>query len=108
MRSNRETWRRRVERWARSGQTAAEFAAAGGFHPKTLRYWRYKLRRERAATPAVVTLPLVEVMSAPAGADLRFEIELAGGRRLRVPATFDGDALRRLLAILEDDDRRTR
>jgi hypothetical protein len=56
----------------------------------------------------VVTLPLVEVMSAPAGADLRFEIELAGGRRLRVPATFDGDALRRLLAILEDDDRRTR
>ena len=30
-----------------------------------------------------------------------FELELSGGRRLRVPASFDEAVLRRLLAILE-------
>ena len=30
-----------------------------------------------------------------------FEVELANGRRLRVPADFDGEALGRLLTTLE-------
>jgi hypothetical protein len=31
----------------------------------------------------------------------RVELELQGGRRLRIPATFDSAALRRLLEVLE-------
>jgi transposase-like protein len=106
MRASRETWRRRVERWAQSGQTAAEFAAAGGFHAETLRHWKYKLRREREGKTSTPTLPLVEVITSAATttADARFEIELARGCRLRVPATFDGEALRRLLAILGEPE----
>jgi hypothetical protein len=34
-------------------------------------------------------------------ADDRFEIEL-GSRRVRVPASFDADALRRVLAIVAE------
>jgi len=32
---------------------------------------------------------------------VHFELELAGGRRLRVPASFDATTLRRLLEVLE-------
>jgi hypothetical protein len=42
---------------------------------------------------------LIEIQSAPA--DARFELELGRGRRLRVPASFDPDGLRRLLDVLE-------
>ncbi len=104
MRVHRETWRRRVERWARSGQTAEEFAAAGGFHPATLRQWKYKLRREAVTGHATTDLPLVGVLGGATTADARFEIELRRGRRLRVPAAFDGEALRRLLAILDEPE----
>jgi hypothetical protein len=34
-------------------------------------------------------------------ADNRFEIELSNGRRLRLPATFDANALKALVAVLE-------
>ncbi len=104
MRANRETWRRRVERWAQSGKSAEEFAAAGGFHPETLRQWKYKLRREHATARSKTSLPFLEVLGAATSADARFEIELRRGRRLRVPASFDGETLRRLLAILEEPE----
>ncbi len=105
MRASRETWRRRVERWAESGQSAEEFAATGGFHPETLRHWKYKLRRERddGGTPATMPLPLVEVLSTTTATDARFEVVLAHGRRLRVPPGFDGETLRRLLSILDEE-----
>jgi hypothetical protein len=38
MRTNRDEWRRRVERWAKSGKSAEELAA--------VRHWKYRLRRE--------------------------------------------------------------
>jgi transposase len=106
-RASREIWRRRVERWGRSGRSAREFAAAGGFHAETLRQWKYKLQRE-AQVPA--SLPLLEVVASRprAAADPRFEVELVGGRRLRVPVSFDSDVLRRLLAILDGDDGATK
>jgi transposase len=114
MRANRDEWRRRVARWAKSGKSAEEFAAAGGFHPATLRHWKYRLRRDeeeggaardrRRSARARGDWPLVEVLGAPA-MDLRFEVELRGGRRVRVPAQFDVDALRHLLAVLEEETR---
>jgi hypothetical protein len=53
------------------------------------------------ATSALVS-SLIEVHPATiAVAETRFEIELANGRRLRVPSVFDSSALTRLLAILE-------
>jgi hypothetical protein len=45
--------------------------------------------------------PLVEVQGLAVGSG-RFEVELPGGRRLLVPAAFDAETLRRLLAILAE------
>jgi hypothetical protein len=44
---------------------------------------------------------LVEVQGVPIS-DSRFEIELPGERRLRVPAAFDAEALGRLLKVLSE------
>lgn len=123
----REEWRKRVERWRDSGLTAAEFAGELGINPRTLMYWKWLLARDdNASAPApegrqaptpkrarasklaepAAAVPvagdragLIEIQSAPA--DGRFELELGRGRRLRVPASFDPDGLRRLLDVLE-------
>jgi hypothetical protein len=121
----REEWAKRVERWRDSGLTCAEFAAELGVNARTLTYWKWVLgkeakgekrtwpgRKARGAQPragrAAVTKPasapamlsgLIEVQTAPR--DGRFELELSGGKRLRVPPSFDAAELRRLLAVLE-------
>jgi hypothetical protein len=59
-----------------------------------------------ASTSTSLKLPesalarIVEVRTAAMPADTRFEIEF-GGRRVRVPASFDEMGLRRLLRVLE-------
>lgn len=108
-RANREEWLKRVERWKESGLTAKEFAAETGINASTLQFWRYKLRKpgpasERARRPRVTSAILssiVEVRPAATSGDARFEVELANGRRLRVPAVYDASALRALMAVLE-------
>jgi len=45
--------------------------------------------------------PLVEVQGIP-GLEPRLEVELANGRRVLVPATFDVEAFRRLLAVVAE------
>jgi transposase len=109
-RVNRDEWRRRVDRWKESGLTAREFAAEMGINAGTLQFWRYKLQRgsrpgkraSAAASSDAILSSLVEVR-APAGAiaDMRFEIELSNGRRVRVAAGFEPTALKTLLAVLE-------
>jgi hypothetical protein len=100
MRRSREEWRRLVGRWERSGQTAAAFAADAGVNVKTLQFWRYALVRAPDTGASAEVKGLVELRSV-GWSDQRFEVDLPGGRRLRVPPAFDGDALRRLLAVLE-------
>ena len=100
MRESREQWQERVAQWRSSGLTAREFAARNRVKVHTLRHWAWKLGREVGDVPSLARVPeLIEIHARPA-ADDRFEIEL-GGRRVRVPPSFDADALRRLLAALE-------
>ena len=106
-RAGRDEWRKRVDRWKDSGLTAKEFAAETGINAGTLQVWKYKLgrlragRRRRVAAGASILSSIVEVRSAVAAAESRFESELGNGRLLRVPAVFDGAAFKTLLAILE-------
>lgn len=118
MGARREEWRKRIERWRDSELTAEEFAAEMGLNVGTLRHWKYTLDREarlscrpmqraqrremRTPEPKEPALPLVEIQAAPSSGEGRFEIELGCGRRLRVPATFEANALRRLLMVLEE------
>jgi hypothetical protein len=106
MRTSREEWRKRVERWKDSGLTAEQYASELGINAKTLQFWKYKLAKPAASAqrarrrPRVeATLPLIEVQ--PASADgSAFELALSGGKRLRIPAAFEVEALERLLAVL--------
>lgn len=107
-RTSSDEWKKRVERWQESGLTAEQFAAEMGINAGTLRFWQYKLNklaRGESAEPrrpkrSASTPPFVEVR-ASSSVDAVFELELGGGRRLRVPASFDAAALERLLGVLE-------
>lgn len=96
MASRRQTWdewRKRVQRWKESGLTAAEFAAKTGINAGTLQFWKYKLKKSASkGVPAPRSVPaapdsasIVELRPAATPAvDVRFEIELVCGRRVRV------------------------
>jgi len=45
MRTSREEWRKRVERWKDSGLTAEQYASELAINAKTLRFWKYKLAK---------------------------------------------------------------
>ena len=110
MGTRRREWARRVQRWRRSGLTAREFSGSIGVKPGTLKYWAWRLGREvrpantdrtaRGGHRQRTRTAFVELLS-DAGADGRFELELAGGRRLRIPVGFEPDALERLLGVVE-------
>jgi hypothetical protein len=108
-RANRGEWQKRVERWNDSGLSAKQFAADTGINAGTLQFWKYKLRKQSAEPPGTArrrappptVSSLIEVRPMSIAADNRFEIELNNGRRLRLPATFDANALKALVAVLE-------
>jgi transposase-like protein len=108
-RANRDEWQKRVERWSESGLSAKQFAAESGINAGTLQYWKYKLRKQsgessreaRRRLSHAIASSLIEVRPVAVAADSRFEIELNNGRRLRLPQTFDPNALKALVAVLE-------
>ena len=115
-RESREIWAKRVERWRDSGLSVKEFARELGVNHNTLAGWRYRLGVEELARATSThagesstrggarpdetkAIEFVELVRAPA-AEQRFEIVAASGWTVRVPAQFDGEELRRLLAIV--------
>jgi len=113
VRRSRRFWQGLIERFEREG--AAEphdaFAARHGVRGELFRRWFNRIGVERRAPShashqrPTASWPLVEIGPAVA-VDGRFEIDLPGGPRVRVPASFDADALRRLLALFEEKPRR--
>src|SRR5215213_868215 len=99
-RSRDPRWRELVGHWKRSGLSSREFAPRVGINPRTLERWSYELGRQARRERETALATIVEVRGA-SSVDERFEVELHGGRRVRVPASFDGEALRRLVAALE-------
>jgi transposase-like protein len=105
--TSRQEWEKRVERWRDSGLTAEQFASELGINAGTLKFWSYKLNKGNGGA-AVVHQPRVTAGASPSFVELRserrassFEVELANGRRLHVPAVFEPSALERLLTVLE-------
>jgi len=109
-RANRQEWQKRVDRWKASGLTAKEFAAEMGVNAGTLQFWSSKLKRRevrvvaprapRVAVPVASSFLEVRPISVR-DVDARIEVELANGRRLHVPPTFDATVLQKLIAALE-------
>lgn len=103
-RDTRATWAARVARWTRSGLSASAFAARERVNPRTLTYWRWRLRTDPGAAVPAPRPPaaFVEVVVPPA---LRpaagMEIELPAGYRVRLGDTVAADALCTVLDVLE-------
>jgi hypothetical protein len=75
---------------------------------RTLQHWEYIFGKEGESgvgTPSHggsrSDFSFVELRSAPVATDGRFMLEVGEGRRVHVPASFDAEALRRLLGVLE-------
>jgi hypothetical protein len=110
-REPRDVWAKRVERWRASGLTADEFAAEIGVKANTLRHWSWLLGRDTRAPPPAATkrsgsraIPFVEVVAPPSScspASDALEIVVRDSIRIRVPAAFDADLLRRVIAAVE-------
>jgi transposase len=88
--------------------TAAEFAAEAGINPRTLTFWKWRLRRERGRGGRPRTGGFVEVVAAtPGGAVVEkagpasLEVVLRDGTLIRVPPRFDTAALKDVLGALE-------
>lgn len=90
----------------KSRQTLTAFATAHGLDPQRLGRWR----RILSATPGPVFEEISPTLLAAItpgdvvakGVQERFEIVLSSGRVVRVPASFDAGALRRLLQVVEE------
>jgi len=112
-------WRKVLGAWAKSGLTQAAFCRERGIAVASFAWWKRELARrdaERtetpqqsgtAATPDLAAGPMfvpVRVKPTEAGrsgdAD-GIEIVVRGGRRVRVGAGFDAQALARVVSVLE-------
>lgn len=84
---------------SREGLSFRELQEQTGIGESTLRVWA---RRARAKSAPVAPAPrFVEVDVLGAAGARGFEIEVAGGRVVRVGPGFDASELRRLLVALE-------
>jgi transposase-like protein len=99
---NRPRWTERDAREVlaaldRSGKSVSVFAAEHGLDPQRVYLWRRRLGRAERTTfqELVVHSPALRHSTGSA-----FEIVLASGDVVRVPASFDSVALARLLEVL--------
>ena len=99
--TTREKWAERVARWKASGQTATQFQAKTGIRAGSLRYWQWRLRKERQPQRARAFIEVAPATILPAAAPESLEVVLSRGLRLRVPPRFDADAVRQLVDALE-------
>jgi len=101
-------WTAAQARWVigeleRSGLGVAEFASRHDLDPQRLYFWRKRGERSVPSSAALVEVELPKLAAAAQRVQgTEIEIELVGGRRLRVSDRIDGDALRRVVSALED------
>lgn len=97
-------WRKRVEAWRASGETAAEFSARHGFTTARLWYWSSRFKREGAApTPVVRLAQLVRAPSTDGGSGRRGAIivDLLEVRaRITVELGVDRETLSTVVQVL--------
>lgn len=94
-------WRAHVAAWSSSGSTCKEYAAKAGINPRTLTWWKSKLK----SAEATADMPeFVEVTEPGASAaivdDGVIEVEV-GGARIVVRGRVDTEALARVLTAVE-------
>lgn len=101
-RETRAAWAARVARWEQSGLTAERFATRERVNPRTLRFWKWKLRatpEPALASPPAQAVTFLELVGTTPSTAL--EVVLPAGYRVGVAPGFDAATLRTLLTVLE-------
>jgi hypothetical protein len=101
----RAEWRARVERLNTSGLSVGDFAAQEGVHPGTLALWRSRLGLEGAppvSSTTALAFVALEPVARPTQEPVPFDVNVAGGRTVRVWPRFDAAELARLVRVLEE------
>ncbi len=90
-----------IKAWEGSGSTLLRFARRHGVDPRRLSRWASRLE---GSEPAAMRFHPVRLAERGEGQrDGRsIEIELGGGRCVRVPCGFEAEDLRRVLAVLQE------
>lgn len=91
-----------LDAWRRSGRSVAAFARRHGLSPRRLLRWRARL--EPAVAPVFHRVQVVGREHPTPITPSRpepLELELRGGRRIRVPAGFDAELLAELVRTVE-------
>jgi hypothetical protein len=120
--ARREHWRGLVAAWGKSGLTQVEFCRREAVQPPQFSWWKHHLarvdrrvpgkakRRPMAGQPSratdvgpspFISLGLVTGRR-PGGPRDTMVLALSGHARIVLGPAFDGEALRRLLAVLRD------
>ena len=100
--TGRKRWRAEdavavLARLESSGLSVPEFAARERLEPQRLYRWRAQLERAPVARRSKAA-SFIEIKTASTTC---IEVVLRSGHALRVPAEFDADTLRRLVAMFE-------
>lgn len=97
--ANRAHWQRELVRWQKSGQPLSVWAREQGVSRDALEYWKRKLQDKPGRTLTLIPVaPTPTAMPVTGAASLEL---LLGTRRLVLPPGFDGESLRRAIAVLE-------
>ena len=102
-RTNRAGMRAIVERWQRSGMSAAEFCRRQGIDPQRLSYWKRVLdaRAQRRRARAVSFTP-VQVVDLERVGTACLEVVLTSGERLTLRPGVSAELLREVLQALRE------
>jgi transposase len=105
--ATRAEWKKRVEKWNKSGKTADEFAAEEGIQAKQLGWWRWKLGVEAApvkaaGAPSFLPVRVVEPRAPTVLVSALMDIMLPNGRIVRVAPGFNLAALAHVLRIADE------
>lgn len=84
----------------RSGKSVSVFAAEHGLDPQRVYLWRRRLGKAEPTTFQEIVVRPSSPMSGGKRDATAFEVALPSGDVVRVPASFDEEALARLLDVL--------
>jgi transposase-like protein len=113
-----ESWRKIIDAQRSSGLAVAAYCRKQGINPCSFYYWRRRLSstlrfdstelaevrpegRSPTRSEAAATAGFVELRNPVCAVDEGIEIDLAGGRRLRVRRGYDRDLLIEVIRVLE-------